>query len=347
MLEIGVQNGGSLELWAGALPPGSEVVGIDIDPGCAKIALPANVRVLIGNAADAAFLQSALGAQTFDLIIDDGSHRSDDIVRSFQSLFPRLNPGGRYFIEDLHASYWREFGGGFREPGTAIEFLKSLIDALHADHLRPDVAVDAAERAALTALNREVARITFIDSLGVIEKYAATKARPFVRALAGARADEATPAWREYLTTWQEPLVIFDDAVRTGLDAHLLGTVAALRAELLIARDAAAKAEAQLGAANEAVRAGEATRQALDHALRAETQALAAARGEIAQQVEALHGLRQAHDALAQSHGELKQAHAVLRQAYAETRGRLKAIKRSWAWRLAWPVRWLERRMRR
>src|ERR1700733_10908170 len=37
LLEIGVQNGGSLELWAKYLPNGSEIVGLDIDPAVEKI----------------------------------------------------------------------------------------------------------------------------------------------------------------------------------------------------------------------------------------------------------------------------------------------------------------------
>ena len=32
LLEIGVQNGGSLQIWSKHLPPGSIMVGIDIDP---------------------------------------------------------------------------------------------------------------------------------------------------------------------------------------------------------------------------------------------------------------------------------------------------------------------------
>lgn len=361
MLEIGVQNGGSLELWAEALPAGSEVIGIDIDPGCAALTLPANARVLIGDATDEAFLQSALGAETFDLIVDDGSHRSADIVRSFQLLFPRLRAGGRYFIEDLHASYWEEFGGGFRAPDTAIEFLKSLVDALHADHLRPGTAIDPAERAALTALNQDVARLSFIDSLAVIEKYATPKLQPFVRTLAGSKGDAARPEWRDYLMTWTGPLVIFDDEVRVALDASLRGAVAELRTQVNAATASAATLQTQLAAAEHVGREKEASRRVLEDALKAQTEALAGAdrrleeqaRAEDAlrQSLSALHqshdALRQAHDTLQQSHGALLRSHDGLRQDHQETRQRLKAIKRSWSWRLAWPARRLERLIRR
>lgn len=42
-----------------------------------------------------------------DVIIDDGSHHSEHILTSFETLYPFLKNGGIYFIEDLHAG-WAE-----------------------------------------------------------------------------------------------------------------------------------------------------------------------------------------------------------------------------------------------
>ena len=39
--------------------------------------------------------------KNFDIIIDDGSHLADDIIESFQKLYPKLNKDGIYVIEDL------------------------------------------------------------------------------------------------------------------------------------------------------------------------------------------------------------------------------------------------------
>ena len=46
----------------------------------------------------------------FDIIIDDGSHRNDDMVISFETLFPVLKCGGMYVVEDLHCCYWYDEG---------------------------------------------------------------------------------------------------------------------------------------------------------------------------------------------------------------------------------------------
>ena len=136
LLEIGVQNGGSLEVWQKYLPAGSRIVGIDINPDCAKLELDENTTLHIADGTDKAVLDKILGDQTFDIIIDDGSHRSDDVISTYNALFSRIKGGGKFIIEDLHASYWSEYGGGFRKKGSAMEFLKALVDGLNCDHFR-------------------------------------------------------------------------------------------------------------------------------------------------------------------------------------------------------------------
>lgn len=94
LLEIGVQNGGSLEVWSKFLPPGSAVVGMDIDPRCGDLTFTGDITVLVGDAADPDTLSRLLGDRAFDIIIDDGSHVSRDIIATFEACFPRLLPGG-------------------------------------------------------------------------------------------------------------------------------------------------------------------------------------------------------------------------------------------------------------
>lgn len=45
-----------------------------------------------------------LGDGKFDVVIDDGSHLAPDIMKTFDVLWPRLNSGGIYEIEDLGAA---------------------------------------------------------------------------------------------------------------------------------------------------------------------------------------------------------------------------------------------------
>jgi cephalosporin hydroxylase len=133
LLEIGVFNGGSLEIWREYFGPHAQIVGIDITPECADRVDPPN-RVRIGSQDDAAFLQSVVSEMGgVDIVLDDGSHNAGHQMASFKALFPLLSNGGIYAIEDMHTAYWPgDYAGGYQREGTAVELVKQLIDDLHA-----------------------------------------------------------------------------------------------------------------------------------------------------------------------------------------------------------------------
>ena len=140
LLEIGVQNGGSLEIWAKYFLKAEKIVGCDIDPKCGQLRYDdARITVVVGDAnsedCENKILQQA---PTLDIIIDDGSHKSSDVVRSFARYFPHLNNDGIYVIEDLHTSYWKGFEGGLHNPLSSIAFLKRLVDVSNYEHWRND-----------------------------------------------------------------------------------------------------------------------------------------------------------------------------------------------------------------
>ena len=122
LLEIGVRQGASLRTWAEYFP-NAAVWGLDIDPACARHGGGdgGRVHVAIGSQDDEALLRSLCDrAGGFDIVIDDGSHINELTLASFATLFPRLNRGGTYIIEDLWNSYYdmardvEHWGGGFR-----------------------------------------------------------------------------------------------------------------------------------------------------------------------------------------------------------------------------------------
>lgn len=123
ILEIGVQYGGSVEMWAKYFH-NSLITGIDIDPVC-KIHASKRVSIWIGDQTDRAFLSQF---KNYDIIIDDGGHTMNQQQTSFECLFPLLNPGGIYVIEDLHTSYWPEF---LDSTPTTMEYLAELTHTLN------------------------------------------------------------------------------------------------------------------------------------------------------------------------------------------------------------------------
>lgn len=99
VLEIGVGGGGSLKMWAEFFPT-ARVVGVDIQPEKAKYA-GERIAVIVMDAGKPDALRAAFDGKAFDLIVDDGSHREADVFASLQTLWPMLNAGGIYAIEDL------------------------------------------------------------------------------------------------------------------------------------------------------------------------------------------------------------------------------------------------------
>jgi hypothetical protein len=190
LLEIGVQNGGSLEVWENYLPAGSTILGLDVNPEVGQLSFASDrIAVKVVDATDRTALEDALGNRTFDVIVDDGSHLCQDVITTFDILFDHLAPCGKYFIEDLHTSYYPTYNGGYRRPGSSIEWLKSLADALNLDHIAPTEDIPPEELRYLSRRAKALAKISFYDSLCVIEKLAHEKLRPYRRIITGSAAD--------------------------------------------------------------------------------------------------------------------------------------------------------------
>lgn len=136
VLEIGVQHGGSLQLWRKFFGDDAQIWGLDVDPRCAAVDDP-GLNVRIGSQDDPEFLRSVVDEMGgVDIVLDDGSHVAQHQQTSFVTLFPLVTEGGMYAVEDVHTAYWRDFGGGYRTAGSFIEVTKTLIDDVHAAYHR-------------------------------------------------------------------------------------------------------------------------------------------------------------------------------------------------------------------
>ena len=136
MLEIGVMGGGSLAMWKDYFGPGAKIVGLDINPDCKRHEAE-NVEIFIGSQRDGAVLGAVKDKYPrIDIVLDDGSHRSPDMIASFEALYDHVQPYGVYLVEDTHANYWPDWGGGLKAAGTFMEFAKDRLDDINAAHTR-------------------------------------------------------------------------------------------------------------------------------------------------------------------------------------------------------------------
>src|SRR5271157_31160 len=185
LLEIGVQNGGSLEIWGKYFTKAVSIVGCDIDQKCGQLEFPDDrISVVVGDAntneSENSILQKA---QSLDIVIDDGSHMSGDVICSFARYFPHLSDGGMYIIEDLHCSYWNNYHGGLYNPLSSIAFLKRLVDIINYEHWRNNQKRSSLLAKFLADFNIEfddfqlarIHSIEFINTLCIIRKSAPDK----------------------------------------------------------------------------------------------------------------------------------------------------------------------------
>ncbi len=69
----------------------------------------------------------------FDIILDDGSHKTYHQLVSFTSLFlDALKDGGCYMVEDTRTNYWTSH---VDTPQSFIELSKQMVDMLHEPYL--------------------------------------------------------------------------------------------------------------------------------------------------------------------------------------------------------------------
>jgi len=144
LLEIGIQNGGSLETWKTFFAQAKVIVGCDIDKRCGDLQYDdSRVHVVVGDANQKITIDKIMAiSNNFDIIIDDGSHQSNDILNSFLLYFPLVKPGGLYVIEDTCCLYMDSWGGGILNEIGAYSFFKKLVDVMSIQFWCDELPID-------------------------------------------------------------------------------------------------------------------------------------------------------------------------------------------------------------
>lgn len=97
VLEIGVHTGHSLALWREYFH-NALVIGVELNARRIDESLVEDCHVIIG---DATKEETFGGIDNIDVVIDDGSHRLEHQLKTFEILWPRMAKGGIYCIEDI------------------------------------------------------------------------------------------------------------------------------------------------------------------------------------------------------------------------------------------------------
>jgi len=176
LLEIGVDYGGSLEMWNHYFDGDCGIYGLDRSGKTRSKKIEKyhpNVTVNLGDQGSIEMWDEyKKTAPKFDIIIDDGGHTMDQQITTFECMYDHMTDDGVYLTEDVHTSYWGSHGGGLKTEGTFIEYAKGLTDKINAAHWdvnyrgKVELIADTPE----LDFTKKTRGIHFYDSVVVLER---------------------------------------------------------------------------------------------------------------------------------------------------------------------------------
>ena len=161
ILEIGIDGGGSLQMWKWYFGQKAKIFGIDIDKE--KLFDEVKIKTFQCDVANRDQLKEVIGAMpTLDIVIDDGGHTMEQQIAAFEVIYPVMSSDGVYICEDTHTSFFEEYGGGAKSKRTFMAVIKKYIEQLSANHSRQQVP--------MTDFTASTDSMHFYNSVVVIEK---------------------------------------------------------------------------------------------------------------------------------------------------------------------------------
>lgn len=159
-VEVGVMNGGSLELWKKFFHKESRIIGIDINPNALKLR-DKGFEIFIGDQSQPKFWKEfykKIGK--INVLLDDGAHTNCCQIVTVVEAMKNIKDGGKVVIEDVGTSFMSSFGNPCRT--SFINFAKSSINNLYARSL-------SANNKILNIFEKYCFSINFYDSIVAFE----------------------------------------------------------------------------------------------------------------------------------------------------------------------------------
>jgi hypothetical protein len=156
-------------MWRDYFGPKARIIGVDCDSSC-TIHQGNGTEVFIGDQSNPEFLKyvhNTVG--NFDIVLDDGGHTMKQQIVSFENLYQHTK--SMYMVEDTHTSYWDEYGGGYKNKNSFMEYAKNKCDELNAWHC-PELEVND--------FVKTTNSIHFYDSIVMFEKRGVEKTKSHV-----------------------------------------------------------------------------------------------------------------------------------------------------------------------
>jgi len=130
-VEVGVADGGSLEIWKRYFGLNSNIIGVDINPLCKKFENKSlDIHVEIGDQSSNDFWERFFEKYgEVDVILDDGGHTNQQQIITCINTVPKIKNGGLLLVEDTHTSYINYFNSS--QKYSFVNFSKLFIDDIN------------------------------------------------------------------------------------------------------------------------------------------------------------------------------------------------------------------------
>ena len=168
LLEIGVEFGNSIKMWREFFL-NANIYGLDKNNQCSNLQLD-RIKIFTGDQSDSDDLDKIINETncSFDIIIDDASHKINDMIFTFDYLFNRcLISGGIYIIEDIQVDYFEE---------KHRNFIQFLVDSVNLSELYKgnrnyyDIRFSGGRDAVIDAINSNKIDEIYIKNISEIQK---------------------------------------------------------------------------------------------------------------------------------------------------------------------------------
>lgn len=182
LIEIGVYEGKSIPYWKLQVPSWT-YIGLDKTIQTVKKDKINLIQLDQGNEKELDwFVKEHKENHNVLFINDDGSHVPDHQILTFNKLFPLLENGGIYFLEDIETSYWTKgslyetytMNYGYHHPSSVVERFKDALDVVNIEYLHEENRKALQKRCESNGFNfdvlQSVRRISFGPNFIVIEK---------------------------------------------------------------------------------------------------------------------------------------------------------------------------------
>lgn len=162
-LEIGLNDGGSINFFKNFFSPNSKIIGFDCNPK-SLILERENIKIFKGDqGSEKDWIKFFKIYGKLDIVLDDGGHTNKQQIVTFENVLPNLNDDGLLVIEDTECSYINNFGNPSKY--SFVNYAKNCIDTLYRDGSGEREGGGGVESKSHYLTSKHLYSIQFFDSI--------------------------------------------------------------------------------------------------------------------------------------------------------------------------------------